>query len=148
MVAVLRVQSLLVVDPNYTEVRKRIFCAIFILNRIILPRQARDKHRESTQKESGAFLQATVEIHAKGPGVELHVARNETLSGARDKTTDHLLVSPFVPRIYHCFLHVIPSLSWQTAVFHPSVSGTKSGVCFLQALPVPPRRRPSTTQSR
>jgi hypothetical protein len=27
-------------------------CAIFILTMIILPRQARDKHRESTQKET------------------------------------------------------------------------------------------------
>jgi nicotinate-nucleotide pyrophosphorylase len=32
------------------KVRKRIFCAIFILKGIILPRQARDKRRESTQK--------------------------------------------------------------------------------------------------
>ena len=38
------------------EVRKCV-CLLrhFILNMIILPRQARDKHRESTQKESGVF---------------------------------------------------------------------------------------------
>ena len=29
------------------EVRKRLFCAIFVLKMIILPRQARDKHRKS-----------------------------------------------------------------------------------------------------
>jgi hypothetical protein len=35
----------------YRQVRKRVFLrSHFILNMIILPRQARDKHRESTQK--------------------------------------------------------------------------------------------------
>ena len=41
--------------PGSLEVRKRIFCdAIFILKTIILPRQARDKHREDSKKD--AFL--------------------------------------------------------------------------------------------
>jgi hypothetical protein len=36
----------------YRQVRKRVFLrSHFILNMIILPRQARDKHRENTQKE-------------------------------------------------------------------------------------------------
>jgi hypothetical protein len=49
------------------------FCAIFFnIKTIILPRQARDKHRESTQKESGAFLQTTApswyDFVQAGPG--------------------------------------------------------------------------------
>ena len=39
------------------QVRKRHFLGpLFILNMIILPRQARDKRRESTQKEPFSFL--------------------------------------------------------------------------------------------
>ena len=39
------------------QVRKRhFFCPLFILKMIILPRQARDKHREGTQKERWRFL--------------------------------------------------------------------------------------------
>jgi hypothetical protein len=33
------------------------------------------------------YTEATVEIHAKGPGVELHVTRNETLSGVTGAST-------------------------------------------------------------
>jgi hypothetical protein len=31
--------------------------------------------------------EAVVEIHAKGPGVELHVSRNETISGVTGAST-------------------------------------------------------------
>jgi hypothetical protein len=37
-------------DDPIMQVRKRHFLRHFILKMIILPRQARDKHRESTQK--------------------------------------------------------------------------------------------------
>jgi hypothetical protein len=36
----------------FYKVGKRVFLRDFILMMIILPRQARDKHRESTQKET------------------------------------------------------------------------------------------------
>ena len=41
-----------------TAVRKRYFWRGFAIKMIILPRQARDKHRESTQELSTVFLQA------------------------------------------------------------------------------------------
>jgi hypothetical protein len=38
-------------EYDWDEVRrKRTFCAIFILKTIILPRQARDKHRKNSKK--------------------------------------------------------------------------------------------------
>eukprot|EP01046_Picozoa_sp_COSAG06_P008200 COSAG06_NODE_412_length_16042_cov_52.419934_7_plen_712_part_00 len=42
---------------GHIQVSKRVFVRHFILRPIILPRQARDKHRESTQKETRVFLQ-------------------------------------------------------------------------------------------
>jgi hypothetical protein len=45
-------------DDDDPEVRKRLFGAIFILKMIILPRQARDEHRESTQHQT-VFSQDT-----------------------------------------------------------------------------------------
>ena len=45
-------------EYDWEEVRrKRTFCAIFILISIILPRQARDKHRKNSKKVSAVFLQ-------------------------------------------------------------------------------------------
>jgi hypothetical protein len=41
------------------EVRKRHFLSTFSEKTVILPRQARDKHRESTQKENGRGQEAT-----------------------------------------------------------------------------------------
>ena len=43
--------------PKSPGKETHIFCAILYQKRIILPRQARDKHRESTQKESCVVLQ-------------------------------------------------------------------------------------------
>jgi hypothetical protein len=43
-------------DNLLAEVRRRVFLRChFCVKTIISPRQARDKHRESTQKESDAF---------------------------------------------------------------------------------------------
>ena len=36
----------------YRQVRKRVFLRHFILSMIILPRQARDKHRENSKKDA------------------------------------------------------------------------------------------------
>ena len=41
-----------------SQVRKRVFLRDLVLKMIVLPRQPRDKHRESTQKETRCvFLQ-------------------------------------------------------------------------------------------
>ena len=44
-------RPLKLVSSNQTEVRQRSFLAIFDINAIILPRQARDKHRENSKKD-------------------------------------------------------------------------------------------------
>ena len=51
----------LALSAHSTQVRKRIFSPVCILKVIISPRQARDKHRESTQKERrDAFSRRTL----------------------------------------------------------------------------------------
>jgi hypothetical protein len=46
------------IDAAFREVRQRSCLAIYIYKCIILPRQARDKHRrESTQKKTNVLLQ-------------------------------------------------------------------------------------------
>eukprot|EP01046_Picozoa_sp_COSAG06_P006561 COSAG06_NODE_310_length_17775_cov_9.971374_4_plen_132_part_00 len=46
-------------NPYFNQVRKRIFMRRFVLQMIVLPREARDKHRESTQKEMRFCCRAT-----------------------------------------------------------------------------------------
>eukprot|EP01046_Picozoa_sp_COSAG06_P011309 COSAG06_NODE_642_length_13482_cov_21.927296_7_plen_243_part_00 len=46
------------------QVRQRVFLRHLILKMIMLPRQARDKHRESTQKETRVFLISLVRYQA------------------------------------------------------------------------------------
>jgi hypothetical protein len=42
---------------------KRLFCAIFVIKAIVLPRQARDKHRESSTKKKGhRFVQGAAAL--------------------------------------------------------------------------------------
>ena len=52
------------------QVRKRYFCAVFNVKMIVLPRQARDKHGERTQKKSTVFLQE-IKLEAGAHMVEL-----------------------------------------------------------------------------
>jgi len=60
-------KSLKVGGPSsaQTQVRKRLFLRHFYIKCIIVPRQARDKHRESTQK-SDVFLQYVQDLIAVG----------------------------------------------------------------------------------
>jgi hypothetical protein len=72
--------------PDCLElVRERIFCAMFILKTIILPRQARDKHRESTQNEM-CFLTGSARIRQlhleRSSGCALAVRRDELAADA------------------------------------------------------------------
>ena len=45
----------------FQRVTKRHFLSTVYIKMIIAPRQARDKHSESTQNQSGVFLQATLD---------------------------------------------------------------------------------------
>ena len=57
------------------EVRKRISFAPFYTRMISLPRQARDEHRKSTQKET-CFLTAGVSGEGRGCELQLRAETN------------------------------------------------------------------------
>ena len=52
-------------SKQLAQVRKRRLLRHFMLTMIFLPRQARDKHRESTQKERCVFLQEQCQVLAQ-----------------------------------------------------------------------------------
>jgi hypothetical protein len=99
-----------VLTPSQTaaQVRKRVLLRHFALNMIILPRQARDKHRENTQKKVAAFSYSLCSTHCSryrccsawtiGGSTSLSMRtfahcskiRRSLLSAVRHKTTQHL----------------------------------------------------------
>ena len=66
-------------ETAWHQVRKRIFLRHFILKTIVLPRQARDKHKESTQKEMFCFVLQGVDLYSEAQdrliaGAEFHAS--------------------------------------------------------------------------
>jgi hypothetical protein len=55
--------------PSLQRARNATFCAIYALKCVILPRQARDKHRENSKKEWLRLSQAMPPFAHRDPGV-------------------------------------------------------------------------------